>query len=249
MADYATVNGLKMYYEVHGEGRPVVLLHGGVLTLELSFGPMLPQLATGRQVIGVELQGHGHTADIDREVTLGGLAGDVVALLDELGLERADLFGFSLGGLVALELATAHPGRVDRLVLASTHYRPDGYHADIHDPALQAASTRMPTEADFAEMFQAYQRVAPEPERFDSFKAKVSEAVARLEGWSADQLRAVTAPTLLIVGDNDFVRLEHAIEMAGLIPDAQLAVLPGTTHSNVLRRTGLVLPMVESFLR
>jgi pimeloyl-ACP methyl ester carboxylesterase len=249
MSDYAAVNGLKMYYEVHGQGRPVVLLHGGLLTFDLSFGPMLPRLAAGRQVIGAELQGHGRTADIDRPVTPANLAADVVALLDELGLERADLFGFSLGGLVALELATAHPERVDRLVLASAHYRPDGYHDDIRDPALQAGSTRMPTEADFAEMAQAYQRVAPEPERFESLMAKASQAVARFEGWTADQLRAITAPTLLIFGDNDFVRLDHATEMAGLIPGAQLAVLPGTTHSGVLRRTELVLPMVESFLR
>jgi pimeloyl-ACP methyl ester carboxylesterase len=249
MSDYASVDGVKMYYEVHGEGRPLVLLHGGLLTFDLSFGAMLPRLATGRQVIGVELQGHGHTADTDRPLTPANLAGDVVALLDQLGLGRADVFGFSLGGLVALELAIAHPDRVDRLVVASAHYRPDGYHDDIRDPALQARSTRMPTEADFAEMFEAYQRVAPEPERLPGFQAKLSQAVAEFEGWSAGQLRAIAAPTLLIVGDNDFVRLEHAVEMAGLIPDARLGVLPGTTHAEVLRRTELVPPMVESFLR
>jgi pimeloyl-ACP methyl ester carboxylesterase len=248
MNHYATVNGLKMYYETHGEGRPVVLLHGGLHTIDLSFGPMLPRLATGRQAIGVDLQGHGHTADIDRPITLPNLAGDVVALLDELGIERADLFGFSLGGLVALELVTSHPERVDRLILASAHYQANGYHDDIRDPALQAGSTRMPTEADFAEMVQTYQRVAPEPERFGSVAAKLTAAVPEIDGWSADALRAITAPTLLIVGDNDFVRLDHAVEMKDLIPAARLAVLPGTTHANVLRRTELVLPMVESFL-
>lgn len=248
MSDYADVNGLKMYYEAHGEGRPVVLMHGGLQTFDLSFGPMLPRLATGRQVIGIELQGHGHTADIDRPITLPNLAGDVVALLDELGLGRADLFGFSLGGLVALELTTSHPERVGRLVLASTHYRADGYHDDIRDPALQAESTRMPTEADFAEMLDTYQRVAPQPERFQSVAAKLSAAVPEIDGWSADALRVIAAPTLLIVGDHDFVRLDHAAEMKELIPGAQLAVLPGATHVDVLRRTELVLPMVESFL-
>lgn len=248
MSDYAIVNGVTMYYEKHGEGRPVVLMHGGLHTLDVSFGPMLPRLATGRQAIGVELQGHGHTADVDRPITLANLADDIVALLDELGLERADLFGFSLGGLVALQLVTSHPERVDRLILASTHYRADGYHDDIRDPALQAESTRMPTEADFGEMVEAYRRVAPEPGRFESVAAKLMQAVPEIDGWPADALRAITAPTLLIFGDNDFIKLDHAAAMKELIPGAQLAVLPGTTHANVLRRTELVLPMVESFL-
>lgn len=249
MGDYASVNGLKVYYEVHGEGRPLVLLHGGLHSLDLTFGPMLPRLAADRRVIGLELQGHGRTADIGRPLTPASLAGDVVALLDELGVERADVFGFSLGGLVALELAIAHPDRVDRLVPASAHYRQDGYHDDIFDPARWASSTRMPTEADFGEMLREYQRLAPEPEHFQAFQEKLSQAVAGFGGWSADQLRGIAARTLLIVGDHDFVRLEHAVEMAGLIPDSQLAVLPGTTHANVPRRSELVLPMVESFLR
>jgi pimeloyl-ACP methyl ester carboxylesterase len=248
LPDYAPVNGLKMYYEVHGTGRPVVLLHGGLHTLELSFGPMLPDLAAGRQAIGVELQGHGHTADIDRPMSLASLADDVVALLDELGLDRADLFGFSLGGLVALQVATSRPERVDRLVLASTHYRADGYYDEIRDPALQAGSTRMPTEADFQEMEETYRRVAPEPDRFADVAAKLSAAVPEIEGWSEDALCAIDAATLLIFGDHDFVRLDHAARMAELIPDSQLAVLPGTTHTNVLRRTELVVPMVRSFL-
>lgn len=249
MGDHAAVNGLQMYYEVHGEGRPLVLLHGGLHTFGLTFGAMLPRLATGRQVIGVELQGHGHTADTDRPLTVPGLAGDVVALLDKLGLERADVFGFSLGGLVTLQLAIAYPDRLNRAVPASAHFRPEGYHEEIRNAALWAGSTRMPTEADFAEMAAEYRRVAPEPDRLEHFQAKLSQAVADFEGWSTDQLRAITAPTLLIIGDHDFVRLEHAAEMAGLIPGAQLGVLPGTTHAGVPRRTDLVLPMVETFLR
>ncbi|WP_236796885.1 alpha/beta fold hydrolase [Amycolatopsis sp. GM8] len=248
MGDYANVNGLKMYYEVHGEGRPVVLLHGGLHHIGLSFGPMLPRLATGQQAIGVDLQGHGRTADIDRPMTMPNFAADVVALLDELGLAKADVFGFSLGGLVGLELATAHPDRVGRLVLASANYRADGSYDDVRDPALFASSTRMPTAADFREMTEEYQRIAPEPERLATVQTRLSAAVAGMEGWSADQLRAITAPTLLIIGDHDFVRFDHAIEMKELIRGAQLAVLPGTTHTNVVRRTELVVPMVESFL-
>ena len=246
--DYAPVNGLKMYYEVHGSGRPLVLLHGGLHTIPLTFAPILPRLAAGRQVIALEFQGHGRTGDIDRAMTLPNFAGDVVALLDHLGLERADLFGFSLGGLVALEVATSRPERVDRLVLASTHYRADGYYDDVRDPALFATSSRMPTEADFAEMAAEYTLLAPEPERFDAVAAKLTAAVQGMPGWTADALRTVDAETLLVVGDHDFVRLEHAAEMLDLIPHAQLAVLPGATHAHVMRRAELVVPMVEEFL-
>lgn len=248
MGDYAAVNGLKMYYEVHGEGRPLVLLHGGLLSIGLTFGGMLPRLAESRQVIAVEFQGHGRTADIDRPITLEALADDVVALLDELGVERADFFGFSLGGLVALQLAVAHPSRADRLVLASAHYRPDGYHDDVRDPALFATSKRMPTAEDFAEMSAEYRRLAPDPSAFERVQRKLSESVPEIEGWSPDQLRAITAHTLIVLGDNDFVKLEHAAEMASLIPGAQLAVLPATNHVDVPRRTRVLLPMVEDFL-
>jgi pimeloyl-ACP methyl ester carboxylesterase len=246
--DFASVNGLKMYYEMHGSGRPLLLLHGGLHTIGLTFGPVLPALATTRRVIAVEMQGHGRTADIDREPALEHLAGDIAALLDHLGLDRADVFGFSLGGLVALQLATARPERVDRLVLAATHYRPDGYHDEILDPDKHATSTRMPTEADFREMYDAYVSVAPDPAAFQALEGRFSAMVGALPGWPADALRKITAPVLLIVGDHDFVRLDHAIEMHDLIPDSRLTVLPGTTHAGLMRRDDLIVPMVESFL-
>lgn len=245
---YAPVNGLQMYYEVHGSGRPVVLLHGGLLTIDFSFGALLPSLAATRQAIAVELQGHGHTADTDRELALEHLADDIVALLDHLGIGQADLFGFSLGGMVALQVAMLHPERVDRLVLASTHYRADGYHPEIRDPEAYPESTRMPTEADFRLMQETYARVAPEPDHFEEFAAKASAMVDAYEGVADDDLRAIGIPTLLLVGDTDFVLVEHAAQMHDLIPRAQLAVLPGTTHMGLLQRTDLVVPMVESFL-
>ncbi|MYV99735.1 alpha/beta hydrolase [Streptomyces sp. SID3343] len=250
---YAPVNGLDMYYEVHGkdsgEGEfPLLVLHGGGLTIDLCFGPLLPGLTTNRRVIAAELQGHGHTASPDRELTFELLAADVVGLLDHLGIERADVFGFSLGGLVSLETAVRHPGRVNRVVLASTHSRTDGYHPEIFDPEQFGTSKLLPTEADFKEMYDAYVRVAPDPGRFEAALAKTSALVTALPGWTDDELRSITAPTLLLLGDTDFVRIEHAVAMRDLIPNAQLALLPGTTHMDVMRRVDVVLPIVEGFL-
>jgi pimeloyl-ACP methyl ester carboxylesterase len=260
---YAKVNGLEMYYESHGpdsgpdsgpdagsdagSGLPLVLLHGGLQTIGLSFGAVLPTLAATRRVIAVELHGHGHTGDIERELTVPLLAQDVVALLDLLGVDRADLFGYSLGGMVALEAALRHPDRVGRVVLAAVAHRPEGYLDEIRDPGLHATSTRLPTQADFKEMTDAYDAVAPDPGHFTEFMAKCVVA-AGYAGWAEDELRELAVPALLIVGDTDFVRIDHAERMRDLIPDAQLAVLPGCTHMGLMRRPELVLPMVRTFL-
>jgi pimeloyl-ACP methyl ester carboxylesterase len=245
---YAPVNGLQLYYEVHGTGQPLVLLHGGLLTIESNFAAMIPTLAATRQVIAVELQGHGRTADTDRDLSMDNLADDVIALLDQLGIDRADLYGFSLGGLTAMQAAMRHPRRVRRLVVASIHFRPDGYHDEIRNPAAYPDGTRMPTEADFRSMHDEYVRVAPDPDHFEEFAARLSAMVGSFEGWPDDELRALPVPTLVIVGDNDFVLVEHAAEMVSLIPDAQLAVLPGTTHMGLTRRADLLLPILEGFL-
>jgi pimeloyl-ACP methyl ester carboxylesterase len=244
------VNGQEMYYEIHGvahEGRrPLVLLHGGVQTVGLTFGTVLPALSAERYVIAPELQGHGHTADTDRPMTVPDLASDVVALLDELGVEQADFFGFSLGGLVALEVAVRHPERVGRLVLASSPYAQSGVRDEIRSP--DEDSPLLPSQADFQEMAEAYAAVAPHPEHFQAFLAKTSAAANAPLPWTADDLRALTASTLLVIGDTDFMRVEHAAEMQQLIPDARLAVLPGTTHMALMRRTSLLLPLLDEFL-
>ena len=249
---YAPVNGLRMYYEEHGDpgpGRPLVLLHGGLLTIDLSFGEILPELAAGRRVIATELQGHGRTADIERDIDVRFLADDVAGLLDHLGVGQADVLGFSLGGWTALQLALDHPDRVGRLILVSVSYASDGFYPEISDPAQHATSTRMPTAEDFAQMRAAYDRLAPDPGHFDAFAAKTSQAAGNLKGWTAEELGRVGAPALLVFGDHDFIRLEHAVEMHGLIPGAQLAVLPGTTHMGVMRRADLIVPLVRDFLR
>ncbi|MEJ2890281.1 alpha/beta fold hydrolase [Actinomycetospora aeridis] len=244
---YASLPGIDVYYEDHGAGDPLVLLHGGALTIELSFAPLMPLLTPHRRVIPVELQGHGRTADPDgREITLATMADDVVGVLDALGLPRADVLGFSWGGLVALETAVRHPGRVDRLVLGAVHTRKDGYHAEIHDPSTYATSTRMPTEAEFAAMVAEYERYGIST--FEQVVAKLDPIVTAEQNWTPEQLEGITSPTLLMIGDHDFVRVDHAVAMQESIPDAGLAVLPRTKHTELIRRVGLVAPLVEDFL-
>jgi pimeloyl-ACP methyl ester carboxylesterase len=239
---YAPVNGLQLYYESRGSGRPLVLLHGGLLTIDLSFGPLLEPLAESHQVIAVELQGHGHTADIERPMTIEALASDVVGLLDHLQIAEADVLGFSLGGLVACEVALSEPSRVGKLVLAS---------ADPHRPpgreSVPLDDDRLPTPADFQAMRDAYEAVAPDPSHFDAFAVRTSSMVHEFPGWT-DELRSLDHPTLLVFGDRDFSPLPDVVEMFELLPDAQLAVLPDTTHIDVTRRPGPLLAVLTPFL-
>ena len=245
---YADVNGLHLYYELHGSGSPLVLLHGGLLTIDINFAGLIPTLAQRHRVIAIELQGHGRTADIDREITPAASATDVVALLDHLGIDRAHVLGHSMGAAVALELAVNHPGRVRSVVPVSGTVRPDGLHPDLQDPAAFATSTRMPTPEDFTEFTEAYRRLSPHPEHFDDFMATLSSSSADVQGWSDAQLDAISAPVLVVVGDHDFVTVEHAALMKELIPGSQLAVLPGTTHMQATRRPELLLPLLTAFL-
>jgi pimeloyl-ACP methyl ester carboxylesterase len=212
------------------------------MTIGLNYGPLLAPLAASRQVIAVELQGHGHTADTERQMTIEALAGDILALLDHLGIDRADLFGFSLGGLVACAIALGTPARVGKLIVAS---------ADAHrPPGRQSAplgEDRLPTPADFQAWRAAYDAVAPDPAHFEEFAAKNSAMVHEFPGWT-DELRSLQAPTLLIFGDRDFTPLPDVVEMFELLPNAQLAVLPGTTHVGMIRRPGEVLALITPFL-
>jgi pimeloyl-ACP methyl ester carboxylesterase len=245
---YVDVNGVHMYYEVYGAGSPLVLLHGGMLTIELNFATLIPTLAGRHQVVGVELQGHGRTADIDREITPAALASDVVGLLDHLGIDRAHVFGHSMGGAAAMELAVDRPDRVRAVVAASVSVRPDGLHEDLTDPERQATSPRMPTQQDFVDFQQAYLRLSPHPEHFEEFLATLSTSSADARGWSDEQLARISSPVLLLLGDRDFTTVEHGALMLQLIPGSQLAVLPGTTHMQVTRRADLLLPMLDRFL-
>lgn len=253
---YAPVNGLEMYYEIHGSGQPLVLLHGNLSTIETSFGNVLSPLASMRRIIAVEQQGHGHTADIDRPFSLRRWAEDTIALLRHLGTEQADFFGYSSGGAVALEIALREPALVRKLVWAGgTSYRRDGLY-----PELTRGSERMkPEDLDGSPFHQAYLRVAPHPERWHRLVAKIGEFDRSIEDRSREELATLQAPALLMIGDADIVRPEHTVEMFRLLgggvvgdlvelPRSRLAVLPGTTHVTLVNRAEWLISMITEFL-
>ena len=252
---YAPVNGLQMWYERHGEGRPLVLLHGNLSTIGVDFGGIIPSLAKGHQVIGVEQQAHGHTADIDRPLSIQQWADDTAALLGHLGIERADLFGYSSGSTVALQLAIEQPQLVGKLVLASASYRLDGLHPGLMDNIQELGPEHLagtPFEQDYA-------KVAPNPGDWPKLIEKITRMDADLPEWTADDIRNLAAPTMLIIGDSDIVKPEHAVEMFRLLgggvigdlaglPRSRLAVLPGTTHVTLVQRADWLASMVGEFL-
>ena len=252
---YAPVNGLEMYYEVHGSGRPLVLLHGNLSTIGVDFGGIIPSLAKSRQVIAVEQQAHGHTADIDRPLSIQRWTDDTAALLRHLGVEQADVFGYSSGSAVAFQLALDHPQLVGKLVLASFSYRLDGLHPGLMDNI----GSLQPEHLAGTPFEQDYARVAPNPGDWPKLVEKIKEMDADLPEWSADTIRGVAAPTMLLYGDSDIVRPEHMAEtfrllgggvagdLAGL-PRARLAVLPGTTHITLVQRAEWLSSMVGEFL-
>ena len=244
---FADVNGLHLYYETYGSGAPLVLLHGGMLTIDLNFATLIPTLATTHTVIGVEMQGHGRTANIDREITYPNLASDVVALLDHLGIERAAVLGHSMGGGVALELAVSHPDRVSAIVPISASVSKDGMHPDLGDPSTFETSPIMPTAQDFADFKAAYERLSPHPEQFDAFLMSLSGMDQDFAGWTDEQLAAITCPVLIVQGDTDFTLVSHAAVMLEKIPGSALAVLPATTHMQVTRRDTILLPILAQF--
>lgn len=251
---YAPVNGLQMYYEVHGAGQPLVVLHGAFMTIG-ALGPLVPALAEGRQVIAVEFQGHGHTADIDRPLRYELLADDAAALLRHLGIAAADVFGYSLGGGAALQLALRHPSLVRKLVLASASYSSEGLYPEV----VATIATITPELFAGTPWLEAYRRIAPDPDAFPTLVAKMKALEAEAFAWPAERIRAITAPALVVVGDADGTRPEHAValfrllgggvfgDIAGL-PRSQLAVLPGTTHVGMLERVAWLLPMLAAFL-
>jgi pimeloyl-ACP methyl ester carboxylesterase len=243
---YAEVNGIKLYFETNGAGRPLILLHGGLGSGEM-FGPILPQLAERHKVIAVDLQGHGRTADIDRPIDVRLMADDIAALIDHLGLDRPDVVGYSLGGGVALHTAAKYPAEVRRLVAASANIRPDAIYPEMRVQQSQVG----PDAAEFMKetpMYQLYQRVAPRPQDFPRLLGKIGESMAKDFDYS-EEVRSLKVPTLIVAADADMAPPSHYVEVFKLLggglrdggwmsegrPEGghALAILPGLTHYNI----------------
>jgi pimeloyl-ACP methyl ester carboxylesterase len=244
---YAEVNGIKLYYETHGAGRPLVLLHGGLGSGEM-FGPILPALSERHQVIAPDLQGHGRTADIDRPLDVRLMADDIAALIDHLGLDATDVMGYSLGGGVALQTAIKYPSRVRRLAAVSANVRRDAIY-----PEMLAQTDQMGAPAaEFMKetpMYELYQRVAPRPEDFPRLLDKIGEALAKDFDFT-EEVRGLQVPTLIVAADADMAPPSHYVEVFNLLDGGlrdggwmnegrpkgghALAILPGLTHYNIV---------------
>ena len=223
---YAEVNGLKMYYEIHGSGQPLVLLHGAFGFAE-GWGAMLPTLTKNHQVIAIELQGHGHTNDLDRPLTYEQMAEDAAALLNQLKIKNADFFGYSMGGTVALAVAIRHPELVRKLTIYGSCA---GRMKDTYDPETYKQFLSLSTDFAPPVLKEPYDRMAPDPKKWPVLVTKIKGLERNFNGFSEAELKAIKAQTLIMMGDRDAVRPEHAVEMYRLIPNAQLAIFPGADH-------------------
>jgi pimeloyl-ACP methyl ester carboxylesterase len=260
IARYADVNGINLYYTTHGSGRPLVLLHGGLMS-SATFGPVLPALAEKHQVIAVDLQGHGRTADIDRPIDVRLMADDIAALIDHLGLEKPDIVGYSLGGGVAFFTAVKYPDKVGKLVMAAAHIRRDAIAPEMLAQQAQVSSAAVEFMKE-TPMYQHYQEVAPRPEDFGRLLDKIGESMAKDFDF-ADEVRGLRVPTLIVAADADMAPPSHYVEVFKLLDGGlrdggwmgegrpkgghALAILPGLTHYN-LGTSPLFATVVLSFL-
>ena len=260
---YAEVNGIKLYYEIHGAGQPIILLHGGLGAIDM-FGPTLPELARHRRVIAVDLQGHGRTEDIDRPLSVEFMGDDIAALIKHLGLPRADIMGYSLGAGVALQTAIRHPELVGKLVVVSAIIRRNAFYPDIlkqqEQVNAQAAEFMKQTP-----MYQLYSAIAPKPENFPKLLDKIG-AFMKQDFDYTREIAKVKATTLVVAADADIFPPSHAVELFGLLgggqrdggwdgagqPKSKLAILPGLTHYNIFSDTavlGVALPFLNAPIR
>ncbi|MVM33298.1 alpha/beta fold hydrolase [Spirosoma sp. HMF4905] len=251
---YAAVNGLNMYYEVYGKGKPIVLLHGSFMTIPLNWSHIIPLLMKDRKVIVAEMQGHGRTRDISREIRYETMADDVSGLLKHLNLDQADIVGYSMGGGVAFQLAVRHPEQVRRLVVLSGTYAHDGWWPD----AEASFATATAEQFNGTPIQEQYESLGNDTAHFPEFFNKVIGIDLRPYDWSKE-VKSIPAPIFLAMGDADGVRYEHALalfrakgggnmgDLHGL-PQSRLAILPGTTHIGMIQRTDWLIPMITDFL-
>jgi pimeloyl-ACP methyl ester carboxylesterase len=249
------VNGMRMYYEVSGSGDPLVVLHGAYMNIP-SMGAIIPKLAQTHRVYAVELQGHGRTTDIDRPITYQNLADDVAALMDAVGLQKADVFGYSMGAIAGLQLAIRHPAKVNKLVAASVAYDLKGW-----QPEFIAFIPQMTVEMIVAMPFaQDYKKLAANPNGFPELARKLIALEKEPMAWAED-VKKMKTPVLIISGDADVNTLEHAVAMFRLLgggvmgdmgkplPASRLAVMPATSHTAVITQTDLLHAFIEPFLK
>jgi len=249
---YAFVNGLNMYYEIHGTETPLVLIHGGGSTIQTSFGQVLHSFAKKRQVIAIELQGHGHTPDINRSETFEQDADDVAAVLQYLKIENADFFGFSNGGNTTMQIAIRHPSVVRKIILGSAFFKREGMYAPFWESISHATLNDMPQQ-----LKEEYKKVAPDPDDLSKMFEKDKNRMVEFKDWKAEDIHAINAPAFIIVSDEDVVRPEHAVEMFRLLPHAKLSIIPGghgayigeiTTGMEHSKIPELTVSMIEEFL-
>lgn len=254
LAEIVELDDLRMHYEVSGEGEPLVVLHGAYMSIP-AMGEIIPRLAEARTVYALELQGHGRTNDIDRPITYETLAEDVAAFMDEVGLPRADVFGYSMGAGVGLQLAIRHPDKVDQLVAASVSYDESGW-----QPEMAAMIPQMTPEMfEGSPMEAAFREMSPNPDGFRALAEKMIALEHEPMHWEED-VRALEAPVLLIAGDADVVTLEHTVSLfrllgGGVMGDmgkplapSRLAILPATSHTAVIGQVDLLMGFIEPFL-
>jgi len=255
VGDRVEVNGMQMYYEVSGEGDPLIVLHGAYMNIP-SMGAIIPKLAETHRVYALELQGHGRTTDIDRPITYQNLADDVAAFMDAVGLEKADLFGYSMGATVGLQVAIRHPEKVNKLVAASASYDAEGWHPD-YKAFIPQMTVEMFLDMPFAE---EYRKLAADPEGFPALVEKLIALEHEPMAWEED-VRALETPVLIITGDADVTTLEHSVAMFRLLgggvmgdtgkplPASRLAVLPATSHTAIINQPDLLHAFIEPFLK
>jgi pimeloyl-ACP methyl ester carboxylesterase len=252
---YAPVNGINMYYEIHGSGEPVVLLHGAFMTITNNWAGWIDELSKTRKVIAVEMQGHGRTADVPRDVTYENLADDVAALLEYLKIPRADLIGYSMGGAVAMQCAIRHPEKVRKAVIISSTFRSDG----MVPEGLEGIRKLTADVFKGSPIETEYKKLSPTPDAFPKFVQRIVGTASKGYDCGADKLKATTAPMFFIHGDADGVRLAHIAEMfrlkggethgdMGPRSASRLAILPDTTHVTLMQRISFIVPMVNDFL-